>query len=39
MLYAGLFALVSCLMLFGLSRKTVLEMNAVPDRNPLFVQT
>jgi polyferredoxin len=26
-------------MLFGLSRKTVLEMNAVPDRNPLFVQT
>jgi cytochrome c oxidase accessory protein FixG len=39
MLYAGLFAIVSCLMLFGLSRKTVLEMNAVPDRNPLFVQT
>ncbi len=39
MLYAGLFALVSCIMLFGLSRKTVLEMNVVPDRNPLFVQT
>jgi len=39
MLYAGLFAIVSCLMLFGLSRKTVLEMNAIPDRNPLFVQT
>ena len=39
MLYAGLLALVSCVMLFGLSRKTVLEMNAVPDRNPLFVQT
>jgi len=38
MLYAGLFALVSCIMLFGLSRKTVLEMNVVSDRNPLFVQ-
>jgi cytochrome c oxidase accessory protein FixG len=38
MLYAGLFLLVSCIMLFGLSRKTVLEMNVVADRNPLFVQ-
>ena len=38
MLYGGLFALVSCIILFGLSQKTVLEMNVVRDRNPLFVQ-
>ncbi len=38
MLYAGLFALVSAIMLFGLSQKTVLEANVVADRNPLFVQ-
>jgi cytochrome c oxidase accessory protein FixG len=38
LLYAGLFALVVCLMLFGLSQKTVLDVNVVPDRNPLFVQ-
>jgi polyferredoxin len=38
MLYGGLFMLVACIMLFGLSRKTVLEMNVVADRNPLFVQ-
>jgi polyferredoxin len=25
-------------MLFGLTHKTVLEVNVVPDRNPLFVQ-
>ncbi len=38
MLYAGLFLFVSAIMLFGLSRKTVLDVNVVPDRNPLFVQ-
>jgi cytochrome c oxidase accessory protein FixG len=38
MLYAGLFVLVSIIMLFGLSQKTVLDVNVVPDRNPLFVQ-
>ncbi len=38
MLYAGLFLFVLCLMLFGLSRKTVTEVNVVADRNPLFVQ-
>ncbi|MFT4080354.1 4Fe-4S dicluster domain-containing protein, partial [Rhodomicrobium sp.] len=37
-LYAGLTALVGGLMLFGLSQKTIFEMNVVPDRNPLFVQ-
>ncbi len=38
MLYTGAFAIVGLIMLFGLSRKTVLEVNVVPDRNPLFVQ-
>ncbi|MFZ1106746.1 MAG: cytochrome c oxidase accessory protein CcoG [Rhodomicrobium sp.] len=38
MLYAGLFALVGAIMLFGLSQKTVLDVNVVADRNPLFVQ-
>ena len=38
MLYAGLFALVCCIMLFGLSRKTLIDVNVVADRNPLFVQ-
>ena len=38
MLYAGALALVGVVMLFGLSRKTVLDVNVVPDRNPLFVQ-
>jgi polyferredoxin len=38
MLYAGLFALVCAIMLFGLSQKTVLDVNVVADRNPLFVQ-
>ncbi len=37
-LYAGVFFLVTFLMLFGLSRKTVLDINVVPDRNPLFVR-
>ena len=38
MLYAGAFSLVGALMLFGLTHKTVLDVNVVPDRNPLFVQ-
>ncbi len=38
MLYAGLFGFVCLIMLFGLSRKTVMEVNVVADRNPLFVQ-
>ncbi len=38
MLYTGAFALVCAIMLSGLSRKTVLDVNVVPDRNPLFVQ-
>jgi cytochrome c oxidase accessory protein FixG len=38
MLYAGLLGLVGLIMLFGLSRKTVFDVNVVPDRNPLFVQ-
>ena len=37
MLYAGLFVLVSSIMLFGLTQKTVLDVNVVADRNPLFV--
>jgi len=38
LLYTGAFALVAAVMLFGLARKTVLDVNVVPDRNPLFVQ-
>ncbi len=38
LLYTGAFALVAAIMLFGLTRKTVLDVNVVPDRNPLFVQ-
>jgi cytochrome c oxidase accessory protein FixG len=38
LLYGGMFVLVLAISLFGLSRKTVLEVNVVPDRNPLFVQ-
>jgi polyferredoxin len=38
LLYASAFLLVGALMLFGLSQKTVLDVNVVPDRNPLFVQ-
>ncbi len=37
-LYTGVFALVCAIILFGLAHKTVLEVNVVPDRNPLFVQ-
>ncbi len=38
MLYTGALVLAASIMLFGLSRKTVLDVNVVPDRNPLFVQ-
>ena len=38
MLYAAVFALVATVMLFGLTHKSVLDVNVVPDRNPLFVQ-
>jgi len=38
MLYAGALAVVALVMLFGLSRKTALDVNVVADRNPLFVQ-
>ncbi|MBI4725444.1 MAG: cytochrome c oxidase accessory protein CcoG, partial [Rhodomicrobium sp.] len=37
-LYAGAFVLVSFIMLFGLSQKTVLDVNVVADRNPLYVR-
>ncbi|MGO9484616.1 MAG: cytochrome c oxidase accessory protein CcoG [Rhodomicrobium sp.] len=37
-LYTAAFLLVGALMLFGLTHKTVLDVNVVPDRNPLFVQ-
>ena len=38
MLYTAVFALVAAVMLFGLTHKSVLDVNVVPDRNPLFVQ-
>ncbi len=38
MLYTSAFVLVCLVMLFGLTRKTVLDVNVVADRNPLFVQ-
>jgi cytochrome c oxidase accessory protein FixG len=38
MYYGGAFLVVCALILFGLFHKTVLEVNVVPDRNPLFVQ-
>ncbi len=37
-LYTAVFALVATVMLFGLTHKSVLDVNVVPDRNPLFVQ-
>ncbi len=36
-LYASVLALVGVIMLFGLSAKTVLDVNVQADRNPLFV--
>jgi cytochrome c oxidase accessory protein FixG len=38
MLYFGAFGLVLTFMAYGLTHKSVLEVNVVPDRNPLFVQ-
>ena len=38
MVYGGVFLLVASVMLFGLTHMSVLEVNVVPDRNPLFVQ-
>ncbi len=36
-LYGGLMALVSAIMLWAWSERTILEMSVIPDRNPLFV--
>ena len=38
MLYASTLVAVFAIILFGLSQKSVLGLNVVPDRNPLFVQ-
>ncbi len=38
LLYVAVIALVSAVMLWGLSRKSVLDVNVLPDRNPLYVQ-
>jgi cytochrome c oxidase accessory protein FixG len=38
MLYAGVLAAVSAVMLIAWSNRTLLEMNVLPDRNPPFVQ-
>ncbi|CAN5333764.1 cytochrome c oxidase accessory protein CcoG [soil metagenome] len=37
LLYAGLWALVGLVMLFGLLTRDRLDINALPDRNPLYV--
>ena len=37
-LYAGIISLVGAVMLFALMSKTVLELNVIAERNPLFVQ-
>ncbi|MEO1193556.1 MAG: cytochrome c oxidase accessory protein CcoG [Pseudomonadota bacterium] len=37
LLYGGLIALVSVLMIIGLFSRTTLDLNLLPDRNPLFV--
>ena len=37
MIYVGLMALVTAAMAFGLSRRTVLEVNVLHDREPLYV--
>ncbi len=37
LLYTGLIVLVSGIMLWALLGRTVLELNVLPDRNPLFV--
>lgn len=38
MLYAGLIAFVGAIVLYALSAKTILELNVIPERNPLYVQ-
>ncbi|MFV0369384.1 MAG: cytochrome c oxidase accessory protein CcoG [Hyphomicrobiaceae bacterium] len=38
LLYTGLIAFVGAIVLFALVSKTVLELNVIPERNPLFVQ-
>lgn len=38
MLYAGMIAFVGGIVLYALSIKTVLELNVIPERNPLYVQ-
>jgi cytochrome c oxidase accessory protein FixG len=38
LLYAAVITLVSVVMLYGLAHKSVLELNVLPDRNPLYVQ-
>jgi cytochrome c oxidase accessory protein FixG len=37
LLYVGLIAVVGIIMLAALSMRTVLEVNVLPDRNPLYV--
>ena len=36
--YAGIIALVGCLMLYGLLTRAALDLTAIHDRNPLFVK-
>jgi len=38
LLYAGLISVVSAFMIYALASKTVLELNVLAERNPLFVQ-
>lgn len=38
MLYAGMIAVVGTIVAFALMSKTVLELNVIAERNPLFVQ-
>jgi cytochrome c oxidase accessory protein FixG len=38
LVYTGVFLLACAVIGFGLTHKTVLDVNVVPDRNPLFVQ-
>ena len=38
MLYTGMIAFVSAIMLYALASKTVLELNVIAERNPLYVQ-
>ena len=38
MLYAGMITFVGSILLYALSAKTVLELNVIAERNPLYVQ-